>query len=1195
MPTPCLDDGLLQDLPGDCAAAVSDSATATATASDTDPISVDPTDGMDDDSVSGTMTSGSVTDTDTESDSEDGTESESDTETTDTDTSTDSDTDTDTDTGSTTPWCADEDGDGYGDPDACEDVPDGEDPPDDTVDNADDCDDTNENTFPGAAPNDDPTACMNDDDDDDWGDDDPGDGIDVGTDCLDDNENAFPGAAPNDDAVACMEDEDDDDYGDSDPPAGADPGTDCDDANTTTPAPNACLVWCLDADDDNYGDPDECVEAPDPPPGYVGNDSDCDDDNPFAFPGAAPNDDDMACMEDVDGDDWGDENPPAGVDAGTDCDDDSADIFPGSAPNDDPTACMKDEDGDDWGDDDPPAGVDPGTDCDDTSISTFPGAAPNDDPAACMKDDDDDDWGDENPPAGVDPGTDCRDDNEFAFPGAAPNDDPVACMEDVDGDDWGDWIPPINVATGTDCADDNANAFPGAAPNDHPNACMEDEDGDDWGDDDPPPGVTAGNDCDDTNPAVPVPVSGLPTTCADAELQEGSLGCEFIAAPLPHIDVGETIVFDVALSNPSTTQAATVNIERFVLGAWATVSGPHNVAAQSQTQVGLPLNSADTTGIYAGATYRVVSDIPIAVYQRSSQTFSTDASLLLPTNTWTSQYEVVGWDGLQAPADPGLEEYVAVIALADGTSVTVTPSRDTNGGGGVAAGMAGAPVNFMLDEGELAVVASQGDGGESPESLSGTHIVADGAIAVFTGTECSNIPSGVTACDHIEEQLLPLANVSQTYVASRVAVRNAADPEPVIWQIYAVRGRERRVRSPRRCDRPPRGPGPAHRRGAAAARRHGKHRAPRRLPHHRRRQHPGRAVSHRAKRRRGHRRSRDGAGPVVQPDGRGLRRRHVPRLRHAPLDRHPAGGRVGRPRRRPDPRCFLHPRRQRLGSRPRPGQRRHPPPVERRTVLRYQRRLQRLRQLQLQRRPENQRSHLLRALALEELLERGGLKGRIGAADDLEAGLRAAVGVAGEQGELVGELGEALRERVVHLLRVAAGEVDAAAALQEEGVAGHERAVLGVATSGEAEALRSGGVARRVEELDFDVPRFDAVVGLVLHEIRLRQARHERDPIRFRLVDVGFTRVALDERGEALDVVAHHVPTDVIGVIVGDERSDDLHIVRGGDLQDPGDIPRRVDHEALSRVRVAYEVDEVLHRGRDLVAGTEVPPSEELL
>ncbi|MBL4688773.1 MAG: hypothetical protein JKY37_29560 [Nannocystaceae bacterium] len=141
-------------------------------------------------------------------------------------------------------WCADEDGDGAGDPEQCVTVGEDDDPPEGYVNNDGDCDDASAAVFPGAAPNDSLTDCMEDKDDDDWGDDTPaGMSTVAGTDCDDDSLSAgdtFPGAAPNDDARACMKDADGDDWGDSDPPSGGTAGTDCDDGDVSVPP--SCLT-----------------------------------------------------------------------------------------------------------------------------------------------------------------------------------------------------------------------------------------------------------------------------------------------------------------------------------------------------------------------------------------------------------------------------------------------------------------------------------------------------------------------------------------------------------------------------------------------------------------------------------------------------------------------------------------------------------------------------------------------------------------------------------------------------------------------------------------------------------------------------------------------------------------------------------------------------------------------------------------
>lgn len=131
--------------------------------------------------------------------------------------------------------------------------------------------------------------------------------------------------------------------------------------------------WCEDADGDGFGNPDNCQTAVGPIEGSVTNDGDCDDNEPHTFPGAAPNDDPEACMRDVDGDDWGDDQVEGSVVPGTDCDDDNQFAFPGAAEHEDPSnLCTLDADGDGWGDVNPGEGVVGGHDCYDGNAALNP-------------------------------------------------------------------------------------------------------------------------------------------------------------------------------------------------------------------------------------------------------------------------------------------------------------------------------------------------------------------------------------------------------------------------------------------------------------------------------------------------------------------------------------------------------------------------------------------------------------------------------------------------------------------------------------------------------------------------------------------------------------------------------------------------------------------------------------------------------
>lgn len=383
----------------------------------------------------------------------------------------------------------DADSDGFGDAAASASFP--------GADDGTDCLDSNPQAFPGASENESGAlalACTLDADLDGYGDDSPPAGVTSGTDCDDAIATTYPGAAENESPIACMADADQDGYGDATPPAGVVAGVDCEDGDDTI---TICDQWCLDADGDGFGGSTCQLSDGAPGPDWVQNDTDCADDDPTVYPGAASLEPGL-CTADVDGDGYGTASPPPGADAGADCDDSLAAAAPGAAPNDDPTACMLDADGDGWGDATPPAGVTPGTDCTDSDALTYPGAASLE-PTLCTADIDGDGYGTSFPGPGADAGSDCVDSDATVYVGAAVN-EPTLCTADADSDGFGTSSPPPGGDAGTDCDDSSSTTFPGAAPNDDPFACLKDDDGDDYGDLTPPAGVTPGVDCDDADP-----------------------------------------------------------------------------------------------------------------------------------------------------------------------------------------------------------------------------------------------------------------------------------------------------------------------------------------------------------------------------------------------------------------------------------------------------------------------------------------------------------------------------------------------------------------------------------------------------------------------------------------------------------------------------------------------------------------------
>ncbi len=394
------------------------------------------------------------------------------------------------------------------------------------------------------------------------------------------------------------------------------------------------LTFYADADGDSYGDPTVFENACSPSPGFVADNTDCDDTNPAINPGAVEicNGIDDNCdgnidegvqltfYADADGDGYGDpavfENAcspsPGYVADNTDCDDTDPAINPvatevcngiddncdGNIDEGVQLTFYADADGDSYGDPDvfenacspSPGFVADNTDCDDTDPDVNPGAVEvcngiddncdgNIDEGVQLTfyaDEDGDGYGDpavfENTcspsPGYVADNTDCDDTNPAVYPGAVEicngTDDncdgnideglQLTFYADADGDGYGDpnvfenacSPSPGYVADNTDCDDTDPAIKPGAVEicNGVDDNCdgnidegvqltfYADADGDGYGDPtvfenacSPSPGYVADNtDCDDTNPAVnPGAVeicNGIDDNC-DGNIDEG--------------------------------------------------------------------------------------------------------------------------------------------------------------------------------------------------------------------------------------------------------------------------------------------------------------------------------------------------------------------------------------------------------------------------------------------------------------------------------------------------------------------------------------------------------------------------------------------------------------------------------------------------------------------------------------------------
>ena len=144
---------------------------------------------------------------------------------------------------------------------------------------------------------------------------------------------------------------------------------------------------------------------------------------------------------------------------------------------------------------------------------------------------------------------------------------------------------------------------------------------------------------------------------------------------------------------------------------------------------------------------------PVSASFLNREIYSTDISYLLDTSALGNEYRIVGWEHAF-----GMLQF-SLTALEDGTVATVTPASPLSTGQ-----VAGESFNVELQKGQSVLYTST-----SGNDLTGSLIVANKPLAVFSGAQCSNVPQGFTACDHLFTQLPPVQHWAREYIVAETA------------------------------------------------------------------------------------------------------------------------------------------------------------------------------------------------------------------------------------------------------------------------------------------------------------------------------------------------------------------------------------------------------------------------------------------
>jgi hypothetical protein len=294
--------------------------------------------------------------------------------------------------------------------------------------------------------------------------------------------------------------------------------------------------------------------------------------------------------------------------------------------------------------------------------------------------------------------------------------------------------------------------------------------------------------------------------CQVADESPSNVGCEFWAVDLPNergLNNAAAEPWGVVLSNAG-VGTAEVTIER---NTAAPGDAPQPMTVQTltippdQLEV-LELPRAEITGWtpqtadppgppmtwLSSNAFRITSTSPLVVYQFNvfTNSYSNDASLLLPRNGLGKQYRVLGYytaNPIAPIAFAGLPDRssVTVVGVTNNTKVTVTPATTTIGGGTIPGMPAGGTYEVNLGPFDVLNISSDG----IPGDMTGTIVESTQPVAVFTSGERALAPvytdppqppdfnpDQVCCTDHIEEQVFPVTAMGKTFVVTRSPVRS---------------------------------------------------------------------------------------------------------------------------------------------------------------------------------------------------------------------------------------------------------------------------------------------------------------------------------------------------------------------------------------------------------------------------------------
>ena len=156
--------------------------------------------------------------------------------------------------------------------------------------------------------------------------------------------------------------------------------------------------------------------------------------------------------------------------------------------------------------------------------------------------------------------------------------------------------------------------------------------------------------------------------------------------------------------------------------------------------IDLPLSNELGNAVVENKGFKILSESALSGYYLNRRQASTDMTYLIDGDRLGTDHVTVGYQNIR-------NDQISVQAAGDNTLVTFRP-------------VGGAEFQVTLNAGQTYMFTAS-------RELTGSRVLSDKPIAVFSGNACTQVPAGVSACDHIVEQVPSVDKLSSTYLLAQ--------------------------------------------------------------------------------------------------------------------------------------------------------------------------------------------------------------------------------------------------------------------------------------------------------------------------------------------------------------------------------------------------------------------------------------------